>query len=785
MFLSPLLLLSAAFLAGIWLGTILPLPWPLCAGLAALFFLLGLFEHRIPLFPLRRKFPLPYLIFLALLLAGAARYTAHQPVLSPATLAFYNDFSKARLEGLVVLPPERGGASLQVTLAAETIALAAADGYAPALPVSGRLLVTLPPGSDVRYGDRLSLTGSPQAPTNSPGFSYIDYLARQGIYTTLRSPSLRVLARDQGSPLLSAIYALRERAYAFLIRSVPQPEASLLAGILLGIESDMPAGLEAAFQSTGTSHVIAISGSNIALVVLLFSALFSRVAPKLWAPVFAIAGVAAYTLFVGAQASVVRAALMGSIALIGHSIGRGQSGAHALTFTAALMALANPLVLWDAGFQLSFMATLGLILYAARLQAWVERLLERRLPSRTAQKLARPVGEYLLFSLAAQVTTLPVILYHFGRLSLSALIANPLILPAQPLIMTVGGAAAFSGLVLPPLGKLLAALAWPLLAYTNRVVELLAGLPWGSAGIAQPGLGFVLGWYALLFGLTLAPGSLSALKRALAPSALFPRLRAALGVWLISPAALVALALLAGFSSRGVLSAPDGRLRLDAFNLPGGPALIMRAPRGSTLLAGGAQYPQELTSALGRRLPPLFGRLDALVISNLATASLQGLPDTVERFPPARVYWQPGQQPRAALRLQDTLAGQGSAFALLEPGAAVRLEPGVSLRSLGVQDGSTALLLEYGSFHALIPNGVPLADLTDAYEILLRNPSALVLSSADLETPPEAWTALSPLAVVAPAQVGIELPTAWVTLPAGGWMSFQTDGERMWVELGK
>ncbi len=785
MFLPPLLLLSVAFIAGIWLGSALPLAWMVWAGLAALSFLLGLFERRIPLLPPHRKFPLPYLILLAALLGGAARYAASLPALTPSTLAYYNDLGPAQIQGLVVSPPERSGASIQFQLRAATIAPANADGYALARPVNGRLLVTLPPGSDVRYGDRLSLSGSPQAPTDAPGFSYRDYLARQGVFTSLRNPGARVLARGQGNPLLSGIYALRERAYAFLIRAVPQPEASLLAGILLGIESDMPAALDAAFQSTGTTHVIAISGSNIALVVLLFSALFTRIAPRLWAPVCAIAGVAAYTLLVGAQASVVRAAIMGSIALVGQSIGRGQSGANALIVTGALMGVANPLVLWDAGFQLSFAATLGLILYASRLQAWAATMLARRLSAPTAQKLARPIGEYLLFSLAAQATTLPVILYHFGRLSLSALIANPLILPAQPLIMSVGGAAVLGGLALPALGKLLAAFAWPLLAYTNRVVELLASLPWGSAGIAQPGIGFVVGWYALLFGLTLSPGPFSALKKTLAPSTLFPKLKSWSGAFLVSPAALIALALLAGFAGRSALSAPDSRLHLDAFNLPGGPAVLVRAPYGASLLAGGAQYPQELTGALGRRLPPLSGRLDALVVSNTSTAGLQGLPDTIERFLPGQVYWQPGDSNKSAQRLQSTLHGQGAAFKLLEPGETLRVEEGVYLRALAVQGGSTALLLEYGNFRALIPAGISPSELSAVTEIPLHNLSAVVLSSADLKAPVEAWLALQPQAVVAPQQAGQDLPESWLALPDGAWASFVTDGKKMWVEVGK
>ena len=138
---------------------------------------------------------------------------------------------------------------------------------------------------------------------------------------------------------------------------------------------------------------------------------------------------------VGAQASVVRAAVMGSLGVLGQQVGRKQSGINALAFCAALMAFANPLILEDVGFQLSFGATLGLVWFGDPLQHGLVRLVEKRFPAPAVRFAAEAVGEYCLLTLAAQVTTLPIIAFHFQRVSLISAIANPLILPPQPLVM--------------------------------------------------------------------------------------------------------------------------------------------------------------------------------------------------------------------------------------------------------------------------------------------------------------------------------------------------------------
>jgi competence protein ComEC len=336
------------------------------------------------------------------------------------------------------------------------------------LPVKGLVLAKVSPGGEWQYGDRLRLTGKLETPPEEEAFSYREYLARQGVYSTITPTEVSLIAAHQGNPAWAALYKLKHYALGTVYRIFPDPEASLMAGILLGVESGIPAEVQAAFQATGTSHVIAISGFNIAILAGLFTLLFSRLLGRWRGAVVAALGIAFYTLLVGAAASVVRTAIMGWISILAAQMGRRQNGLNSLAAVAAIMAVFNPFLLWDVGFQLSFLATLGLILYADPIQGAFDRL---------AGRLSTPVGEYLLLTLAAQILVIPVMAYHFQTLSLTMLIANPLVLPVQPAVMILGGLATLAGMIWQPSGQLLAYLAWPFIAYTIRVVEGLSRIP--------------------------------------------------------------------------------------------------------------------------------------------------------------------------------------------------------------------------------------------------------------------------------------------------------------------
>lgn len=574
----------------------------------------------------------------------------------------------------------------------------------------------------------------------------------------------------------------------------PDPEASLLAGILLGIESGIPPEVREAFVATGTSHVIAISGFNITIVAALFTAGFTRLLGPLRGAIAAAVGITLYTVFVGGDPAVFRAAILGGLALFAAQIGRRQAGLNSLALAALVMAFLNPYVLWDVGFQLSFAATLGLVLYAEPLTAGFNRLAARWLPAERVSALSGPVSEYLLITLAAQITTLPVILFHFQRLSLSAFVANPLILPAQPPVMTLGGLAVMLGVVFEPLGRLAAPLVWPFVLYTVRLVEAVAAMfgPGIYLGAITPLL--VSGFYFLLFGLTF-----------LAASQNLGAVRERFKSWLearggpLRPLALGGLALLVVLVWRGVFDAPDGRLHLTVLDVGNGEALLIQSPTGRYVLVNGGDSPSRLSDGLGRRLPLFDRRLDFLVVAAPGDEQIGALADSLLRFPPDAVLWAGPTAGNAEARfLQRTLSERRLPVTTAKSGHTLDLGGGARLEVLDVGSRGAVLLLEYGNFRALLPVGIDF-ELLEALvdHPSLQEPAALLLADSGYgpSNPPEWIAELRPQLVllsVAPGDFQGRPDPALLTALDGysllrtdhhGWIELASDGEQMWVQV--
>jgi competence protein ComEC len=728
----PLLWLSLAFLLGLALAKVEPaLPAAFWAGLCAAGVLLAWLEARrvrIPVLLRWRRFArVPFALLLAAAGLGGLRLVLAQPAFTPGDLAYYNDRGELTLRAGVASLPEVRAAGTRLRVAAT--AQVNADGSLS--PLSGLALVTLPAGETWRYGDCLEIRARPVTPPEGGSFSYREYLARQGVHSQLAAPSVVRTGRGCGSALLSAIYGLKQRSSAVLAKLYPQPEAALLEGILLGDDSGLPESAQQAFRDTGTAHIVAISGFNIAILAGLMVALLGRLLPRAQAALAAVLLIGAYTLLVGGSPPVVRAAIMGAVGLFGGLIGRQQAGANSLTFTAAVMCLFNPWLPWDPSFQLSFMATLGLVLYAEPMQRWLTGWLERRLPANSARRIAALLAEYVLFTLAAQITTLPVIAYHFNRLSFSALLANPLVLPPQPALMVLGGLSMVGGLLWQPLGQLLAWLAWPLAAYTLRITALLAQLPGGAVSIGQISPALALLFYVLLFAVTLLPRLPAGhvLRRTVQPAA-----------W------IMAAGLLAATAWSAALPLPDGRLHVQFFK---GSSALITTPGGRSLLLAG-QSSQPFKDAL-----PSNRCLDALVVFSAPSSELA---DLLERCPPRQIYWAAPPEASALDQLsspQETLA----------EGETLRLEDGLLLRPLGRTAQGAAVLLEWRGLAVAWPNGLPPGQVPAA--------QVLVLNQPDLVYDPAARQAQWII-------VDGDGPPHWTKL--NQWLRLTTDGAQMWLE---
>ncbi len=789
----PLLWLSLAFLAGILLAANFSMPtwvWALSCGL---FLFLGIISSLLSRLPPRLTGPVPRLpfslpglpvslvwIFLVFFLGGF-RYQSVQPDLSdPAFIASYNDQEVGQvIVGTLIKPPDLRDTYTNLRLSVEEIK--PIDGVRFA-PVSGLLLARVPMGGEWRYGDGVRLEGWLETPPENEEFSYREYLARRGIHSYMSRVEAELILRDQGNPLLGAIYALKARALDTVYRIYPDPEASLLAGILLGVETGIPEAVQEAFKDTGTSHIIAISGFNITILAALFAMIFGRALGRWRGALVALVAIAIYTLLVGADAAVVRAAIMGGLTLFAVQIGRRQDGLNTLAFVAALMVLFNPFILWDVGFQLSFAATLGLLLYAGPLSQSFVRLTSRYTSQSTAERLAGPFGEFFLFTLAAQVTTLAVIVYHFRRLSLTSLVANPVILPAQPAVMILGGLAVILGMIWLPLGQLAAYLAWPFVVYTIRAVELLARFPGGVYTLGEVALLWVVLYYGLLFLLTFGGSRLRALAPTIKPSLAF----AALGVLTV-------------LVWRAASSAPDGRLHMSVLDVGSGEAILVQSPTGRYLLVNGGSSPSRLSDALGRRLPLTHRRLDYLVVASPSEQAIAALPPTIQRYPPENVLWAgPTHGTRAARNVQAALNEASIQPVMAETGQTLNLGDGAQMHVLAVGERGAVLLLEWENFRALLPVGLDfetLETLLDDRSLVPVNALLLAESGYEPVNPPEWIAKLGPqvvlLSVAPDDRQGLPSPETLEAVDGynllrtdqNGWIELSTDGEQMWVEV--
>ncbi len=550
---------------------------------------------------------------------GGARYVTAVPALNNSHIAYYNDADKLTLAGLVVDEPDVRDRFVNLRVRVDSLTLP--DGTPQ--PVTGDILVRTFRFPIIAYGTRLELQGRLETPPEWEDFSYKDYLARQNIYSLLNTPHVTILAEGEGSLLYHAIFAFKAQAQAAVNRLVPDPQAALLSGILLGNDNGIAPDLAEAFRITGLTHIIAISGFNIAILIAILVSVSDPFLSRRGAVGFAVAGVAGYTLLVGADASVVRAAIMGGIYLVANRLLGRPNFAYASLFLAGfIMTLLRPFTLLDVGFQLSFTATLGLMLYADPFTRWTRRRLLRWFNRDTVRAVMGLISESVLITLAAQVLTLPLMAAYFGQLSLISLPANALILPAQPGVMIWGGLAALTGMVVPAIGQLFGWVAWLFLAYTIELVRLFATVPGAAVPIHVATSGIVVIY--VVIGAVTWLAKQEPEKRGRVTAVLRQNLtqRLALGISL--------LAALLTVSWR--VTQPDGQLHVVFMDVGQGDATFIQTPSGRQILVDGGHYPSILNDELGRQMPFWDREIDFIVATHPDADHVAGLPGVFERY---------------------------------------------------------------------------------------------------------------------------------------------------------
>lgn len=523
-------------------------------------------------------------------------------------------------------------------------------------PVRSRVLVRTDRYGDWSYGDRIVARGTLRQVDSGSGY-WAEHLARQGIRTTLEYPRLTLEERPQGPDFRRIIDAVRTRLESLCALLLPEPQASLLAGILVGTRASMPPDLRDALKATGTSHIVAVSGFNVTVVAGLAQLAALRFLPRRRATLLAIVAVWLYSLLTGLPPSALRAAIMCTFGLSAALVGRGGDALSFLCLSGALMAGLDPLLLYDLGFQLSFLATAGLVLLEPVLRGWLASL-----PGWLAASLS--------VTLAAQLATLPVVIGSFHSLSLVSPLANLLIAPMLPGLMVVGALAIGLGAVALPLGQLVAPAAWLYLTYLVEVISWTARLP--SAMVPT----------GSLEGLTAGSYLLSLLGLALWPQAEMRPVREAAGALVARTPRWVLVGGIASLLSLGVPAfsgRPDGKTHVYFLDVGHGDATLIRGPMGHYVLVDGGPSPASITTGLGRRLGFLDRGLDVVVLTGYDEGRLAGLIEVARRHPVGLVVQPPAPKGRAARTWAETVQERGIPVLQAHLGQQIHLGEDVSL----------------------------------------------------------------------------------------------------------
>ncbi len=683
--------LAISWFFGLWLASTNNMSlrmWMMLTGIS----LIGAVLFR------RRRFALLAACLVAVGIGGA-RYVTAVPTINETHIAYYNDTEPVTFTGLVIDEPDVRDRI--VDLRVDVDALIQPDGTK--LPVTGQVLVQSFRYPVIDYGTRIEVTGMLETPPENEDFSYKAYLARQGIHSLVFLPQVTVLAEGEGHPVYHAIFALKQRTHATINQLIAEPQASLLAGILLGNDNGLPPDLNEAFRVTGMTHIIAISGFNIAIIITVLMSIARPFLGNRYATLFAMIGIIFYTILVGADASVVRAAIMGSVFLFtSRWLGRPGFSVATLLVAGWVMTAIRPFLLWDVGFQLSFAATLSLILFADPLANQIRTRLRHFFDHDATDRLMGLLTEPVIITLSAQFLTLPLMMGHFGQLSLISLVANALILPAQPGVMLWGGLAAIVGLISPAVGQVFGWVAWLFLSYTIQLVEMLATVPKAAVSVN-------LTWTGVIFiYLTIAAGTWLARQEKRRRQRILDRLRQNLTQRVAFGSSLIGALLVISWG----ISQPDGNLHIVFIDVGQGDATFIQTPSGRQILVDGGLYPSVLHDALGQQMPFWDRDIDLMVATHPDADHVSGLVGVFKRYQVGRLITDGSEAGESEIfdAVLAAAAGGETAVHHALAGERIEIDDGVALEILhpttfhnseNRNENSVSMRLVFGDFSYL------------------------------------------------------------------------------------
>jgi ComEC/Rec2-related protein len=633
-----LVFLAVAWMAGILIDSILQIAPQPCLLLSSLFLLLLI------IFWSDQRYRLLLLLCLCISL-GAWHYAWAQPRYDPQSVdRLIGTSSALSIRGTVTDEPKLQTRTRLLMISVDAVQR---NGNSQWEHADGTIeVITLYQGSSpedpygANYGDSVKLQGKLQSPTpTSP----------KNVVASMGFPRIHVSATG-GNPLIASIYRLRNQLAILIEQALPQPEAALLIGILLGLRTPALNLLASAFKVTGTTHLLVSSGSNVTIISGLVYRATQYLSPKhtgsspliplhkSWSDrirtILLLLSITLYTVLSGAGPASLRAGIMGGLLVIAPGLGRRYNVYTGLAVAVILMSCMDPFLLWDVGFQLSFLATLGIVFLTPYLQRLMQPI--ARLPAGSL------IVEMTAVTLAAQIATLPILAVAFRQTSLISLIANLLVAPLPGPLMLLGLVIDVTGLVFHPLSLLCGWIAWPLLWYMKKVIEICSMVPY--AFIVVENIPAFIAWlYYTLLALAISflyyRYPLSPTKQH--PPLLTPRNRRRLYV-----GSAILIIVTTGIN---IISPPSTAgntisfFNIDAPKANGqqhrhGEAIFLRTQDGKTLLIDGGSDIVSLSQLLDNQLSPWQRSLDMVILTSPEQDTITGLQDVLTRYQVGAVF---------------------------------------------------------------------------------------------------------------------------------------------------
>lgn len=525
----------------------------------------------------------------------------------------------------------------------------------------------------LQYGDLIKTAISveiPDAQRNPGGFDYRRYLLTKNIHTigTVKGELYRA-GEGQSNIFVKYTLLLKNRIVEVFEKSLPQEEAALFEGIVLGKTDMLDESIKLDFSNSGLSHIMAVSGMNVAFIIMPLEYIYNKLRMKKGiSTAITTVILLVFTIMTGASSSVVRAVIMSLVLLVGKLINKQADVLTSLAFSALLILLYNPISIFDIGFQLSYGATISLIIFYPKIKEMLKFM-------------PKFLQDTVAVTLSAQIGVTPIIVYYFNKFSFVSLFSN---IPAAPLagiILLLGLITAIFGQVHIIFAKILSGLNYFLLKVLILIAEKSVEIPYSTVSIPTPKWYSIALYYFIITALIF----------------LWKPIKERVNMKLIYRVGVVVCTLLL------ITALIPRNIEVSFIDVGQGDSIFIKSPSGKVILIDGGASTKN-GSDMGEKVVAPFlldkgiGKIDIIVMTHTDSDHAGGLKSIIERMDVKSVVMSDSVDISKEKQLLDTIKSKSVKIIPIKPKSKIDIEKGLYFETLNLEtqtnDNDKSLVLK-------------------------------------------------------------------------------------------